>query len=84
MRETTIAIMGYSLTFRYTVYEGGHIEWKLACSPDYRESLLSTLLRIHYTDYINAELRKIWFEEEYAQHQINSAQLSLGLTDIDF
>lgn len=83
MRETTISIMGYPLTLRYTVYEGGHIEWKPS-SPAYNESLFNTMLRIHYTDYINAELRKIWFEEEYAEHQINSAQLSLGLTDIDF
>jgi len=83
MRETTISILGFALTLRYTVYEGGHIEWKIG-GPAYNESLLNTMLRIHYTEYINAELRKIWFEEEYAQHQINSAQISLGFPDVDF
>jgi hypothetical protein len=81
MRETTITILGHAVTFRYTVYEGGYIEWKL---KDSTWDLTETLLRVHFTEYINAELRKVWFEEEYAQNQINSAQLSLGLADIDF
>ena len=81
MKETTITLMGYPLTFRYTVYEGGYIEWKLKGS---NWDFTDLLLRLHYTEYINAELRKIWFEEEYAEHQINSAQLSLGLPDVNF
>ena len=81
MRETTITIMGYALTFRYTVYEGGYIEWKLKGSNwDFTE----LLLRIHYPEFIKNELSKVWFEEEYAESQINSAQMSLGLQDIPF
>lgn len=78
MRETTITILGHAVTIRYTVYEGGYIEWKLKGS---NWDLTETLLRVHFTEYINAELRKIWFEEEYAEHQINSAQISLGFPD---
>ena len=76
MRETIITILGHPLTFRYSVYEGGYIEWKLKGSNwDFTE----LLLRIHYTDYITAELRKVWFEEEYIESQINQAQLSIKL-----
>lgn len=81
MRETTITLLGHSITLRYTVYEGGHIEWKVHALHG---TLVDTLLRMHYTEYINAELRKIWFEEEYAESQINLAQMSLGFEDTPF
>jgi hypothetical protein len=80
MRETTVlSIMGYAVPFKYTVYEGGYIEWQTSLATN--DSLLNTLLRIHYNEYICAELRKTWFEEEYEQSQLSSAQMSLGLAD---
>jgi hypothetical protein len=80
MRETIITLMGFPLTFRYTIYEGGYIEWHLKGSNwDFTE----LLLRIHYTAMIETELRKVWFEEEYTDNQIKSAQLSLGIEDGD-
>ena len=78
MRETIITLLGNPLTFRYTVYEGGYIEWHLKGSNfDFTE----VLLRVHYCQYIEAELRKIWFEEEYIENQLKSSQLSLGIED---
>jgi len=74
MNETTLTVLGFSLVFQYTVYDGGYIQWNIKPQG---ESLLITLLRIHYTKYIEAELRKAWFEEEYQQNIINSSQLSM-------
>lgn len=78
MRETLLTLLGYPLTFRYTVYEGGYIEWHLKGS---NYEFTELLLRIHYCQIIESELRKVWFEEEYMENQINSAQLSLGIED---
>lgn len=74
MNETTLTIMGFPVLVRYTVFEGGYTEWHLKPAG---ESLLSTLLRIHYTEYIEAQIRKAWFEEEYERNIINSSQLSM-------
>jgi hypothetical protein len=82
MRETTLTIMGFPVIFRYTVYEGGYIEWHLKAilaSVEFTE----LLLRVHYAAFIDTELRKVWFEEEYMENQINSSQLSLGIGDDD-
>lgn len=74
MNETTLTIMGFPVLIRYTVFEGGYTEWHI--KPE-GESLLSTLLRIHYTQYIEAQIRKAWFEEEYERNIINSSQMSM-------
>ena len=82
MREATITVMGYVIVLRYTVYDGGYIEWVLK-NTSQSQGLLATLLRVHYTNFIESELRKIWFENEYEQNAINSAQLNL-LKGIDY
>ena len=74
MNETTLTILGFPVLIRYTVFEGGYTEWHIKPTG---ESLLSTLLRIHYTQYIEAEIRKAWFEEEYERNIINSSQMSM-------
>ena len=81
MRETILSILGHAVAFKYTVYEGGCIDWQTKVGAGNHDNLFNLLLRIHYNEFICAELRKTWFEEEYAQHQISSAQMSLGLED---
>ena len=78
MNETTLTILGFPLIIRYVVYDGGYIEWHV--KPE-GESLLNTLLRIHYTAIIESALRKAWFEKEFEQNIINSSQLSIFDTD---
>ena len=81
MNETTLTILGFPVIIRYIVYDGGYTEWHV--KPE-GESLLSTILRIHYTTYIEAELRKAWFEAEYEQNIINSSQMSIFDEDPPF
>jgi hypothetical protein len=81
MNETILTIMGFPVTLRYTVYEGGYIEWHLK-SPNH--DITELLLRFHYTAFIETELRKAWFEEEYEQNVINSAQLPIFDEDCPF
>ena len=80
MRETTISIIGHAVPITYTVFEGAYIDWQV---PK-QHPLLNILLRTHYNEYICGELLRMWFEEEYEQNQINSAQLSLLHHDVPF
>ncbi|RKZ90735.1 MAG: hypothetical protein DRQ40_10665 [Gammaproteobacteria bacterium] len=81
MNETTLTILGFPVIIRYVIYDGGYTEWHI--KPE-GESLVSTMLRIHYTQYIEAEIRKAWFEEEYERNIINSAQMSIFEEDNPF
>lgn len=81
MKEAIITILGHPLTFHYFVHDGGHIEWTVRNATD----LLILLLRVHYTQYIEAELRKVWFEEQYYENQINTQYcLDLEHQDVEF
>ena len=79
MNETTLTILGFPVIIQYVVYDGGYTEWHVKPAG---ESLLTTMLRIHYTAYIEAELRRAWFEEEYERNIINSSQMSMFDDDL--
>jgi len=81
MNEVTLTILGFPVIFRYVIYDGGYTEWHVKPSDD---SLLSMLLRTHYSAYIEAELRKAWFEREYTENLCSSSQMSIFDEEIPF
>ena len=70
MRRTTLTILGIALDFEYTIYEPTLVEWSLTPESRGPRPLLEILLRVHYNQYIEAQLREHWFREEYEAHQI--------------
>lgn len=81
MNTSTLTILGIVIQFQYTIYDPSYIEWSIHANDVNRNVLLEILLRIHYTAYIEAQLREDWFRREYEEHQIPSP---LSTQDIIF
>ena len=69
MIKTALTILGQRLDIEYFLYEPQYIEWSL--TPEYRgpSPLFEILLRVHYNEYIEAQLREDWFRRQYERHQ---------------
>jgi hypothetical protein len=72
MHETTISILGFTLVLRYDMYDRKYISWSIKHDEEqlgvHEFRLLDTLLRMHYNEYIESQLREHWFQEDYEEH----------------
>lgn len=75
MKEIAITIMGYPVKLQYCMHERPtYCEWRLIAQGLYSDQhcLLEQLLRMHYSDYIEAIIREYAWYEGYATAQAYS------------
>lgn len=71
MIETEIYILGYPVMIRYIVHDPSYVEWHLVCNHSARDvhDLLNVLLRVHFSEFIEAACREHHFYKLYAESQ---------------
>lgn len=68
MNKTSVTIMGISIQIRYHIHDPAYVEWTLqrADKDDDEMELLNVLLRVHYSDFIEAACREQAYYDSYA------------------
>lgn len=68
MTKTEIYIMGYPVQIAYKIHHPDYVEWDLKASKTWEaeHDILNVLLRIHYSQFIEAAVREHAFMEQYA------------------
>ena len=86
-RPAIVSIMGVPIHIEYAVVQFGQVTWALvdgdarAAQQKAYARLLEILLRVHYTPFIESQLRDQWFREEYEE---SMAGIGRDFEDISF
>lgn len=75
VNKADVTIMGISVRIKYAIHDPAYVEWKLEEAnqesavegwPDDEMELLNVLLRVHYSDFIEAACREQAYYDSYA------------------